>query len=280
MCRPASMIIVKGPKAIFSANRDSHTQIREEFGLPYNNGRNVVNVQVEILPPSDDFSATLDKWEFVVDQDTLPDWWDPKEAEAETRSALEKWAKIRLVRPGDVKSLYAGDHITAVVGGTIKYMSAGSFVDIVQGGTIDEVDKGTIYNFVGGVIDVFANGTINSMDQTATINNCGGGCITHMHRHTTIHNFNNGYIHEFSGQINRMHGGYINYAHHGYIDCVKGGLVNAAYDTRVDSITDGIVIFQSSFATAVKGRGIVISRKCKCPQIIYTGTDEVQQIKG
>ena len=104
MCRPASMVLVKGHKPYWSKTEDSHVKIRQEFGLPENGIGRITSVQVEIVPPNGDFSLPLDKWQFEIDQDRLPDWWDREEAERNVRAELENWAKVRLIREGEVRA--------------------------------------------------------------------------------------------------------------------------------------------------------------------------------
>ena len=135
MCRPASMIVTKGPKAVWSAKEDSHSKIRREFGMPENGVGRVTSVQVEIVPEREDFALPLNEWQFVVDQDTLPDWWDKKEAEKECRAELEKWAKVRLVRHGEKRDVKDGENVTAICGGTVSEIRGGT-VSAIWGGTV------------------------------------------------------------------------------------------------------------------------------------------------
>ena len=120
MCRPASMIVTSGHKMTWSKTNDSHSDIRREFGMPENPVGRVTSVQVEIVPLNEDYALPLKNWKFVVDQDTLPDWWDAVEAEKQCRISLEDWAKVRLVRHGENREIkdarvfaLAGSQVTA-----------------------------------------------------------------------------------------------------------------------------------------------------------------------
>ena len=115
MCRPASMVVAMGPKAFSSRKTDKHIEIRKEFGLPENGVGRVTSVQVELVPDENDFSRPLPEWRFVVDQDELPEWWDADAAEKECRHELEKWASLRLIRDGDVRSIDPSRHEIRIV---------------------------------------------------------------------------------------------------------------------------------------------------------------------
>ena len=83
MCRPASMIVTKS-RVYWNPPEfgESHTSIRERYNLR-DDLHGTQGVAIEIVPPNGDYSAPLDTWIFCVDQDIVPDWWNPKEAEIE-----------------------------------------------------------------------------------------------------------------------------------------------------------------------------------------------------
>ena len=90
MCRFASFVLTKD-REFYIEDEDSHSEIisknkLHEWGV---NGPNIV--KVEIVPTTEIKTwPSLKKWEFVIDQDILPDWADRKEIETRTRQALEK----------------------------------------------------------------------------------------------------------------------------------------------------------------------------------------------
>ena len=94
MCKPASFIVTKD-KVFFSNKSDSHEEIIKEFGLHEGSGR-INFVRIEITPPKNNLSLSLDKWEFKLDQTEFPDWFEVKECEKNCRIELKKWAKVRL----------------------------------------------------------------------------------------------------------------------------------------------------------------------------------------
>ena len=170
MCRPAAMVLVKGRKPYWSATKDSHIEIRREFGLPENGVGRVTSVQVEIVPPGGDFSLPLDKWEFAVDQDILPDWWDRDEAERDVRLELESWAKVRLIRAGDVRAeIKDGEVVTALLaGGTLEWMSGGT-LGLMSGGTLGLMSGGTLGLMSGGTAIVLTHTTIRYQNSAVIV---------------------------------------------------------------------------------------------------------------
>ena len=98
MCAPASFIITKD-RAFWSKNTDHHSGIRLEHGL-CDSSLIVKSVAVEVLPPGGNLSRPLNEWEFKTDQDILPDWYDPEQAERSAREALPAWYAARVVAAG------------------------------------------------------------------------------------------------------------------------------------------------------------------------------------
>jgi len=94
MCKPASFVIAKGPKAYWLAKSDSHEEIIRSVELYESPQTNIV--RTEIAPPNRDLSLPLDQWVYRVDQPNTPDWYDAESCERECRLALAEWAKAKL----------------------------------------------------------------------------------------------------------------------------------------------------------------------------------------
>jgi hypothetical protein len=88
MCKFASFVLTKD-KIFWSENSDSHEYIIKEFGL-YPDGSTGPNIlPVEITPSMKIKSLTdFDNWDYRVDQDILPEWYDKEREESRTRKAL------------------------------------------------------------------------------------------------------------------------------------------------------------------------------------------------
>ena len=94
MCDFASFVLTKD-KVFWSDNSDSHTDIIKEFGL-HEYGTNGPNIlKVEIIPNTKIKSLRdYDNWNFIIDQDIMPEWYNKDLDESRTRKAL----KIRFAK--------------------------------------------------------------------------------------------------------------------------------------------------------------------------------------
>ena len=101
MCKPASFVLTKD-QVFFSQDSDSHEDIILEFKLTPNTDEKIVLLQVEIVPPKEDYRLPLSKWYFKVDQDLKPDWFDAKTDEKRTRAKLKDWKKSHFITSGEV----------------------------------------------------------------------------------------------------------------------------------------------------------------------------------
>lgn len=101
MCQLKSCLVLKN--RVFCPAYDSHQNMLEELGIEDNevNARKTF-VRVELVPPettSDCFDdkyftslqAPLSEWKLVVDQDILPDWWEPAIYRPAIEEEVQKW---------------------------------------------------------------------------------------------------------------------------------------------------------------------------------------------
>jgi hypothetical protein len=100
MCNPASFVLTKD-QIFWSSKHDNHTDIIKEHNLCPDGVRGPNIVAVEIRPPRVRFDADTKEWVFKTDQDPVPDWYDPTEAEARTRLALVDWLAGRVFTSGE-----------------------------------------------------------------------------------------------------------------------------------------------------------------------------------
>ena len=101
MRKPASGWLTLGHKTHWSKYSDSHQVIADEHKLVVEGAGRVNAVPFEIIPPNDDLSQPLDKWEYRVDDGMtgqLPEWYDKAEAEKAARAMLKEWAAQKLIR--------------------------------------------------------------------------------------------------------------------------------------------------------------------------------------
>lgn len=101
MCRMKSCLVLKN--RVFCPAHDSHQDMLKELGIEDNEVNAMKTfVRVELTPPEaasnyfDDkyftsLQAPLSEWKLVVDQDILPDWWEPAIYRPAIEEEVQKW---------------------------------------------------------------------------------------------------------------------------------------------------------------------------------------------
>ena len=170
MCKPASFVIVKnrGLKALWDKDvSDSHEDIIKHFGLRETNVRGEITfVRVEIVPPNENYLLPLSKWEYRLDQDNTPPWYDAEKVEKAVRAELKNWVKAKIVKPNQrvdaIKSGYmvaVYGTVASIHGGTVKYIYGGT-VENIYGGTVESIHGGTVKYIYGGTVEYIYGGTV------------------------------------------------------------------------------------------------------------------------
>ena len=197
MCNPASFAITKTGRVLWSKKTDSHSEIiaehklREDRRGSSGEPSDTLFVKVEINPPKMEnrqfnFAAPLSKWQYVLDEDRAPEWYDAKKVERVARLALKEWAKSKIHLRGhrvieDGQTVFIcggtaevkGGKVVMMYGGTISEVSGGTISEVI-GGTISEVSGGTISAVWGGTISAVRGGTISAV-RGGTISAVWGG---------------------------------------------------------------------------------------------------------
>lgn len=100
MCRLKSCIVLKN--RVFCPSYDSHQKMLEELHIEDNEINAMKTfVRVELRPPKNtnliieewftSLSKPLSEWTLVVDQDILPDWWEPAIYRLAIEEEVQKW---------------------------------------------------------------------------------------------------------------------------------------------------------------------------------------------
>lgn len=100
MCKFKSGIITKSGVTLAPIYNDSHSKLLESMGIEDNSMNAMkVFVRAELIPPNNDKTVNIKKWEYVVDQDIVPDWYeeDSKRYENEMRDAVADWMEKHFV---------------------------------------------------------------------------------------------------------------------------------------------------------------------------------------
>ena len=95
MCKLKSGLLFK--TGVFVPDYDSHDMMLKEKGIADTAENRIAGkfVRFELNPPNDDPFLPVDMWQFVIDQDELPEWIesDMKKYESIAREAVKKWAE-------------------------------------------------------------------------------------------------------------------------------------------------------------------------------------------
>lgn len=95
-----SAIVLKGKNVLAPIYNQSHSRMIEKLGLEDDsfNARKVF-VRAELRPYDGDLLSDIDKWQFVVDQDVVPDWYetDSGKYEERVRADVKEWVSKNIV---------------------------------------------------------------------------------------------------------------------------------------------------------------------------------------
>ena len=206
MCMFKSMLLLKDK--VFCPNYDSHEDMINETGMEHGPMRENF-VRVEITPPHDDLTVPIDKWEYKVDQDYLPEWYVEEVDKPRCFDALKAWAVKHILIGQEVPEVKQDEFVmlvncnTGIVKGTVKE---------VLGGTVQEVRGGTVQKVRGGTVQKVWDGTVQEV-RGGTVQKVWGG-----------------------GTVQKVWGG-------GTVQKVWGGTVQEVWDGTVQKQTGGIVIY-------------------------------------
>lgn len=100
MCNFLSAIMLKGKNVLAPIYNQSHSRMIEKLGLEDDsfNARKVF-VRAELRPYYGDLLSDIDKWQFVVDQDVVPDWYETASGKYEerVRTDVKEWVSKNIV---------------------------------------------------------------------------------------------------------------------------------------------------------------------------------------
>ena len=173
MCKLKSAIILKD--RIFMPDYDSHSKMLEELKITddYFNASKVF-VRAELSPENGDVFSDIDGWEFSVDQDITPDWFDEKDCAERMRNTVKEWAKTHIfIGQNDLK------------------ISHGENIFIKDCEDVDICDNATVENIYGNttVENIYGNATVNNICDNVTVNNiCGNATVKYIYGKATVKN--------------------------------------------------------------------------------------------
>ena len=171
MCKLKSAIILKD--RIFMPDYDSHSKMLDELGITddYFNASKVF-VRAELSPKNEDVFSDIDGWEFSVDQDITPEWFDEKDCAERMRKAVKEWAKTHIF-----------------VGRNELKISHGENIFIKDCEDVDICGSATVKNICGSatVESIYGNATVEYIYDSATVKSiCDNATVEYIYGNATV----------------------------------------------------------------------------------------------
>lgn len=144
MCQFKSGIILKNKVVLAPEGNDSHSDLLESLGIE-NDRMNAMKVFVraELLPPNGNKAVPVDEWNFNVDQDITPDWFDEDRGKYETefRDAVKEYMKDKIIS-------ICGYAWNKVVDGNLTYYFMDGYLDKLEFGKTNNYTDSNVRNMI------------------------------------------------------------------------------------------------------------------------------------
>ena len=158
---------------------DSHSKMLDELGITddYFNASKVF-VRAELSPKNEDVFSDIDGWEFSVDQDITPEWFDEKDCAERMRKAAKEWANTHIFVGQNELKISQGENIfikdckNVDIRGdaTVEYICGDATVEnICDSATVENICDGATVNYIrdnATVKNIFGNATVISSPYT------------------------------------------------------------------------------------------------------------------
>ena len=176
MCKLKSGLLFKN--GVFVPDYDSHDMMLKEKGIADTAENRIAGkfVRFELNPPNDDPFLPVDMWQFVIDQDELPEWIesDMKKYESIAREAVKKWAE---------KHIFIGVAGLSLAEGSGYYLK--DCTNVVLAGNAE------VYEMRGNstVQNMRDSSTVQYMRDSATVQNMReNSTVQNMRENSTVQN--------------------------------------------------------------------------------------------
>ena len=180
MCKLKSAIILKDK--IFMPDYDSHSKMLEELKITddYFNASKVF-VRAELSPADGDVFSNIDSWEFSVDQDITPEWFDEKDCAERMRNTVKEWAKTHI---------FIGQNDLKISHGENIFIKDCKNVDIYDSATVKYICGNATVKYICGnatVEYIHNNATVENIYGNATVENiCGNATVEYIYDSATV----------------------------------------------------------------------------------------------
>ena len=189
MCKLKSAIILKD--RIFMPDYDSHSKMLEELKITddYINASKVF-VRAELSPENEDVFSDIDSWEFSVDQDITPEWFDEKDCAERMRNTLKEWAKTHIFIGQDDLKISHGENIFIKDCKNVDICDDATVEYIRGSATVENIcSNATVKNIYGNttVNNIYGNATVECIYGNATVKNiCGSATVESIYDSATV----------------------------------------------------------------------------------------------
>lgn len=146
MCRFLSGVIMKNRVVLAPIYNQSHSDLLKQLNIEdnYTNASRIF-VRAELIPKNNNRTTPVDEWEFIIDQDVTPDWFDIDRGryEEEMREAAKEWVKENIV----VVAGYAWEKVNYrgetryIMSGIYKRMRFGKNNNYAESDVLKDLDK-------------------------------------------------------------------------------------------------------------------------------------------
>ena len=198
MCKLKSAIILKD--RIFMPDYDSHLKMLEELGITddYFNASKVF-VRAELSPTDEDVFSDIDGWEFHVDQDITPEWFDEKDCAERMRKAVKEWAKTHIFIGLNGLAISHGENIfikdcknvDIFENATVNYIYGNATVEsICDNAAVENISGNATVKYICGdatVENIYGNATVKNIYGDATVESiCSEATIERIYGNATV----------------------------------------------------------------------------------------------
>lgn len=146
MCRFLSGVIMKNRVVLAPIYNQSHSDLLEQLNIEdnYTNASRIF-VRAELIPKNDNRTTPVDEWEFIIDQDITPEWFDIEKNYYESlmRDAVKEWIEENIV----VAAGYAWEKVNYrgetryIMSGIYKKMSFGKNNNYAESNVLKDLDE-------------------------------------------------------------------------------------------------------------------------------------------
>ena len=154
MCRFKSGIIFKTRCVVATGENDSHSDLLREMNIEdtYTNASRLF-VRAELVPENDEWWTDPDGWEYSVDQDVTPNWYDtdPGKYEEEFRQAVKAWWSEHVIVDKKIDELSTGYYrlkrceVKKLLNDVKVYLGSSTVREMCDSSTVREMrDRSTV----------------------------------------------------------------------------------------------------------------------------------------